>query len=153
MVISTGFIAIISIALELNLLTGLKGAHPVLGAFAVKKIPETEPCNCNWLECILSGYALMLFFFPYFYNSTMDAERYRNDQHGTEAGSFWHLMQKSGDVDQRTRDGEGWRLVDVFLSGGAPWGFTLRGGLEHREPLLITKVNNTQVFMCDTERK
>uniref|UniRef100_A0A3B5LK82 PDZ domain-containing protein n=1 Tax=Xiphophorus couchianus TaxID=32473 RepID=A0A3B5LK82_9TELE len=30
--------------------------------------------------------------------------------------------------------------VHVFLSGGAPWGFTLRGGLEHREPLLITKV-------------
>uniref|UniRef100_A0A3Q3DEV7 PDZ domain-containing protein n=1 Tax=Hippocampus comes TaxID=109280 RepID=A0A3Q3DEV7_HIPCM len=31
-------------------------------------------------------------------------------------------------------------LLEVSLSGGAPWGFTLRGGLEHREPLLITKV-------------
>uniref|UniRef100_A0A8C7IEQ5 PDZ domain-containing protein n=1 Tax=Oncorhynchus kisutch TaxID=8019 RepID=A0A8C7IEQ5_ONCKI len=29
---------------------------------------------------------------------------------------------------------------DVLLSGGAPWGFTLKGGREHREPLLITKV-------------
>uniref|UniRef100_A0A8C5CV83 PDZ domain-containing protein n=1 Tax=Gadus morhua TaxID=8049 RepID=A0A8C5CV83_GADMO len=28
----------------------------------------------------------------------------------------------------------------VLLSGGAPWGFTLRGGREHQEPLLITKV-------------
>nr|XP_019936474.1 PREDICTED: protein Shroom2 isoform X1 [Paralichthys olivaceus] len=70
----------------------------------------------------------------------MDAEGYSNDLHYTEAESLWHVMQKSGDLDQRSRDGEGWKLVDVFLSGGAPWGFTLRGGLEHREPLLITKV-------------
>ncbi|XP_023284671.1 protein Shroom2 isoform X2 [Seriola lalandi dorsalis] len=70
----------------------------------------------------------------------MDAEGYRNDLHYTEAESPWHVMQKSGDLDQRSRDGESWKLVDVFLSGGAPWGFTLRGGLEHREPLLITKV-------------
>ncbi|XP_054861490.1 protein Shroom2 isoform X4 [Amphiprion ocellaris] len=70
----------------------------------------------------------------------MEAEGYKNDSRCTEAESFWHVMQKSGELDQRTRDGEGWKLVDVFLSGGAPWGFTLRGGLEHREPLLITKV-------------
>ncbi|XP_008279516.1 protein Shroom2 isoform X2 [Stegastes partitus] len=70
----------------------------------------------------------------------MDAEGYKNDPRCTEAENFWHVMQKSGDLDQRARDGEGWKLVDVFLSGGAPWGFTLRGGLEHREPLLITKV-------------
>lgn len=57
-----------------------------------------------------------------------------------EAGSFWHASQKSADLDRRMRDGESWRTVHVFLSGGAPWGFTLRGGLEHREPLLITKV-------------
>ncbi|KAM4738993.1 protein Shroom2 isoform 2-T3 [Anableps anableps] len=57
-----------------------------------------------------------------------------------EAESFWHVSQKSGDLDHRMRDGESWRTVHVFLSGGAPWGFTLRGGLEHREPLLITKV-------------
>ncbi|XP_014880605.1 protein Shroom2 isoform X1 [Poecilia latipinna] len=57
-----------------------------------------------------------------------------------EAESFWHASQKSADLDHRTRDVESWRPVHVFLSGGAPWGFTLRGGLEHREPLLITKV-------------
>uniref|UniRef100_A0A8C7WW23 PDZ domain-containing protein n=1 Tax=Oryzias sinensis TaxID=183150 RepID=A0A8C7WW23_9TELE len=28
----------------------------------------------------------------------------------------------------------------VLLQGRAPWGFTLRGGTEHREPLIITKV-------------
>ncbi|XP_028301060.1 protein Shroom2-like [Gouania willdenowi] len=56
----------------------------------------------------------------------------------TDTEAFWDVMQNS--VDQRSRCGEGWRLVEVFLSGGAPWGFTLRGGLEHREPLLITKV-------------
>ncbi|XP_035997413.1 protein Shroom2 isoform X2 [Fundulus heteroclitus] len=57
-----------------------------------------------------------------------------------EAERFWHVSQNSGDMDRRARDGESWRTVAVFLSGGAPWGFTLRGGLEHREPLIITKV-------------
>lgn len=38
--------------------------------------------------------------------------------------------------------GEAWRFVCVSLYGGAPWGFTLRGGLEHREPLIITKVQH-----------
>lgn len=70
----------------------------------------------------------------------MDAEGYKHDAHYTEAESRWHVRQRSEDLDQRSRDGDGYKLVDVFLSGGAPWGFTLRGGLEHREPLLITKV-------------
>ncbi|KAJ8007853.1 hypothetical protein DPEC_G00098500 [Dallia pectoralis] len=30
--------------------------------------------------------------------------------------------------------------IQVQLSGGSPWGFTLKGGLEHREPLIITKI-------------
>lgn len=30
--------------------------------------------------------------------------------------------------------------VEAFLHGGAPWGFTLKGGLEHGEPLIISKV-------------
>lgn len=53
-----------------------------------------------------------------------------------------HLLdpERSYTLDQRNVDGEGWRLVDVLLTGGAPWGFTLRGGREHHEPLLITKV-------------
>ncbi|XP_078265574.1 protein Shroom2 isoform X2 [Rhinoraja longicauda] len=38
------------------------------------------------------------------------------------------------------RAAEGSRCLEVALSGGAPWGFTLRGGQEHREPLLITKI-------------
>lgn len=54
-----------------------------------------------------------------------------------ETETYW---QKSEDLDPKDRDGDNWKLVEVFLSGGAPWGFTLRGGLEHREPLLITKV-------------
>lgn len=68
----------------------------------------------------------------------MDTDGYRNDPHYMETEAYW---QKSEHPDPRDRDGEGWKLVEVFLSGGAPWGFTLRGGLEHREPLLITKVN------------
>ncbi|KAI6078412.1 Protein Shroom4 isoform X1 [Aix galericulata] len=31
------------------------------------------------------------------------------------------------------------QLVHVQLQGGAPWGFTLRGGLEHGEPLIVSK--------------
>ncbi|XP_034751390.1 protein Shroom3 isoform X2 [Etheostoma cragini] len=34
----------------------------------------------------------------------------------------------------------GWVLVEARLQGGAPWGFTLQGGLEHGEPLIISKV-------------
>uniref|UniRef100_A0A8C7VMP9 Protein Shroom2-like n=1 Tax=Oncorhynchus mykiss TaxID=8022 RepID=A0A8C7VMP9_ONCMY len=66
---------------------------------------------------------------------TMDSRsepRYSDGDH-----NHW-LMERPEDMDQRSR--EGWRLVDVLLSGGAPWGFTLKGGREHREPLLITKV-------------
>ncbi|KAM4795707.1 protein Shroom2-like [Rhinophrynus dorsalis] len=37
---------------------------------------------------------------------------------------------------------EGYRFVDVILTGGAPWGFTLKGGKEHGEPLIITKVED-----------
>ena len=32
--------------------------------------------------------------------------------------------------------------IQVQLSGGAPWGFTLKGGLEHGEPLIITRVGS-----------
>ncbi|XP_072440602.1 protein Shroom2 isoform X2 [Chiloscyllium punctatum] len=42
--------------------------------------------------------------------------------------------------EQQRRAAEGSRCVEVALSGGAPWGFTLRGGREHKEPLLITKI-------------
>lgn len=70
----------------------------------------------------------------------MDAEGFKNNPQYTETGNHWHVLQKTADLDQGSRDGDGWKLVDAFLSGGAPWGFTLSGGLEYREPLLITKV-------------
>lgn len=74
----------------------------------------------------------------------MDAEGYTNAPQYTEGENLWHVMQKSGDQDQRNSEGERWKLVDAHLSGGAPWGFTLSGGLESQEPLLITKVNNLE---------
>ncbi|XP_065771659.1 protein Shroom2 isoform X2 [Muntiacus reevesi] len=43
-------------------------------------------------------------------------------------------------VEAEARAADGGRLVEVQLSGGAPWGFTLKGGREHGEPLVITKV-------------
>lgn len=44
-------------------------------------------------------------------------------------------------------EGVKWTLVDVVLSGGAPWGFTLRGGLEYQEPLIITKVQSNTITL------
>lgn len=32
--------------------------------------------------------------------------------------------------------------LEALLEGGAPWGFTLKGGLEHGEPLIISKVSS-----------
>ncbi|XP_072126775.1 uncharacterized protein [Mobula birostris] len=32
--------------------------------------------------------------------------------------------------------------IHVHLQGGAPWGFTLKGGLEHGEPLTISKIED-----------
>ncbi|XP_051490167.1 protein Shroom2 isoform X2 [Apus apus] len=43
-------------------------------------------------------------------------------------------------VEQRAA--ESYKLVEVQLSGGAPWGFTLKGGREHGEPLIITKIED-----------
>ncbi|XP_077390578.1 protein Shroom2 isoform X3 [Festucalex cinctus] len=76
----------------------------------------------------------------------MDSKQYKVDPHYMDGGNggshHWHVIANAGDSDSRARDGDGggWRFLEVSLSGGAPWGFTLRGGLEHREPLLITKV-------------
>lgn len=44
--------------------------------------------------------------------------------------------RRGGEVEEALDEG----LVEVLLRGTAPWGFTLRGGTEHGEPLLITKV-------------
>ncbi|XP_059535070.1 protein Shroom2 isoform X7 [Myotis daubentonii] len=46
--------------------------------------------------------------------------------------------ERLAEAEGRTADGG--RLVEVQLNGGAPWGFTLKGGREHGEPLVITKV-------------
>ncbi|XP_076774771.1 protein Shroom2 isoform X2 [Arvicanthis niloticus] len=46
--------------------------------------------------------------------------------------------ERLAEAEARATDGV--RLVEVQLSGGAPWGFTLKGGREHGEPLVITKI-------------
>ncbi|KAG7463471.1 hypothetical protein MATL_G00176950 [Megalops atlanticus] len=78
--------------------------------------------------------------------NTMDAIDHSADPRSTGRdckrvqGLLHQEVEVLGSLEPRFGDGEGWRLVDVVLTGGAPWGFTLRGGREHREPLLITKV-------------
>nr|XP_023656700.1 protein Shroom2 isoform X1 [Paramormyrops kingsleyae] len=56
-----------------------------------------------------------------------------------------HDVQMLGAPDRRLSDCGGWTFVEVLLTGGAPWGFTLRGGREHQEPLLITKVEENSL--------
>ena len=34
-------------------------------------------------------------------------------------------------------------IVDVVLTGGSPWGFTLQGGSDFRSKLTVSKVNVT----------
>lgn len=46
------------------------------------------------------------------------------------------VWRRGEEVEEAPDEG----LVEVLLRGRAPWGFTLRGGTEHGEPLLITKV-------------
>ncbi|XP_030598856.1 protein Shroom3 [Archocentrus centrarchus] len=53
-----------------------------------------------------------------------------------ENGSRTGLQQAAGGGGERG----GWVLVEARLQGGAPWGFTLQGGLEYGEPLVISKV-------------
>ncbi|KAG7467406.1 hypothetical protein MATL_G00153410 [Megalops atlanticus] len=76
----------------------------------------------------------------------METAHHRTDTGFTsrEYGSTQRLLPQEVDImgvlEQRVDDGKGWELLDVFLTGGAPWGFSLKGGLEHQEPLIITKV-------------
>ena len=78
--------------------------------------------------------------FPSLFN-TMDVVDYRSElrMSAREVKAFLgaDIFTAVGD---RNKDDVEYRFVDVMRFGGAPWGFTLRGGLEHREPLLITKV-------------
>ncbi|KTF91153.1 hypothetical protein cypCar_00034400 [Cyprinus carpio] len=54
----------------------------------------------------------------------------------SEAGSG------SGSGSEHEQKDAGVWSVELKLTDGSPWGFTLRGGLEHHEPLLITKVED-----------
>ncbi|MBN3315253.1 SHRM2 protein, partial [Atractosteus spatula] len=76
----------------------------------------------------------------------MDALDPRSDprltgkDHRAAPGIFHQDAEILGAAEPRDGDGEAGRLVKALLTGGAPWGFTLKGGREHQEPLLITKV-------------
>ncbi|XP_015264421.1 PREDICTED: protein Shroom4 [Gekko japonicus] len=61
------------------------------------------------------------------------------------------MARPAGEEAQSRRRGESpaasrllvsFQYVHVQLGGGAPWGFTLRGGLEHGEPLIVSKVED-----------
>ncbi|CAG10267.1 unnamed protein product [Tetraodon nigroviridis] len=53
-----------------------------------------------------------------------------------DRAKWWRELEPSGSSSAPQQE----ELVEVLLRGTAPWGFTLRGGAEHREPLVITKV-------------
>ncbi|KAK1876429.1 Protein Shroom2 [Dissostichus eleginoides] len=65
----------------------------------------------------------------------MDAVDYRDDLRVSAGRMRWWREVEMWDEEEEEEE-----LVEVLLRGKAPWGFTLRGGTEHREPLVITKV-------------
>ncbi|TKS66509.1 Protein Shroom2 [Collichthys lucidus] len=54
----------------------------------------------------------------------------------------WRGARRQQKEEEEVDDEE---LVELLLQGKAPWGFTVRGGTEHREPLVITKVEEGSV--------
>lgn len=62
---------------------------------------------------------------------------------GTERMKWW----READMRIGTAASQDEELVEVLLQGKAPWGFTLRGGIEHREPLIITKVTHCFILV------
>lgn len=41
--------------------------------------------------------------------------------------------------------------VIITLSGGAPWGFRLQGGVEHQKPLQVAKVRLNHSAVLDIQ--
>ncbi|GLD74719.1 protein Shroom2-like isoform X1 [Lates japonicus] len=86
----------------------------------------------------------------------MEAVDYRDDLR-VSAGrmKWWREVDKwrgagqqrkeEEDDEKKKKEEEEEELVEVLLRGKAPWGFTVRGGTEHREPLVITKVEEGSV--------
>nr|XP_029135958.1 protein Shroom2-like isoform X4 [Labrus bergylta] len=78
----------------------------------------------------------------------MDAVDYRDHLRVSAGRMKWWKevdMWRGPGQQRKEEDEEGEELVEVLLRGKAPWGFTLRGGTEHREPLVITKVEEGSV--------
>ncbi|KAM4601674.1 LOW QUALITY PROTEIN: protein Shroom2-like [Polymixia lowei] len=71
----------------------------------------------------------------------MDVVDYRDDLRISSGKMKWLREDKLRAAGQEEEE----EFVEVILKGRAPWGFTLRGGREHREPLLITKVEDGSV--------
>lgn len=69
----------------------------------------------------------------------MDVVDNRDDLRESAGRREVEWWRGSGQQKEKEEDEE--QLVEVLLQGKAPWGFTLRGGTEHREPLVITKVH------------
>ncbi|MEQ2177875.1 hypothetical protein GOODEAATRI_008176 [Goodea atripinnis] len=78
----------------------------------------------------------------------MDAVRYADNLRLSAGRMKWDRWRRAG-MDRKEDDEE---LVEVLLEGSAPWGFTLRGGTEHREPLIITKVQVEEGSMAAAVR-
>lgn len=81
----------------------------------------------------------------------MEAVDYRDDLRVSAGRMRWwrevDVWRGGGQQSRQAEDEEGEELVEVLLRGKAPWGFTLRGGTEHREPLVITKVTTAFLLL------
>lgn len=81
----------------------------------------------------------------------MDAVDYRDDLRVSAGRMKW--WRDTGQQRKPEEDEEDEELVQVLLRGKAPWGFTLRGGTEHREPLVITKVQKVRYCFGTSMKK
>lgn len=63
-----------------------------------------------------------------------------------------NLEEPSATPNSSRTPKERYVYLEALLEGGAPWGFTLKGGLEHGEPLIISKVSLSSAtnlcFVC-----
>ncbi|XP_077958965.1 protein Shroom2-like isoform X2 [Gasterosteus aculeatus] len=64
---------------------------------------------------------------------------------------WWRKVEVWRGSEQKSRKAEEGEVVQMLLRGNAPWGFTLRGGTEHRGPLVTTKVERGSVAAADEQ--
>ncbi|KAJ1101555.1 hypothetical protein NDU88_006622 [Pleurodeles waltl] len=70
------------------------------------------------------------------------AEAANLDPHPQGTASSEDPHPAGADAESGENRAASFQCIHVQLQGGAPWGFTLKGGLEHGEPLIVSKIED-----------